>query len=146
MWLFSPCAWTNNKTPTHGIGARTLQLGALLKIAHAIEQEFEKEDRPSIEVHLRSNIKGGPGTMQASKQASRRGSRRKAAGAREKEVRRLKHSKVAAFKTTYHHEHGSPAHIRLHQNIPPRSRMGPAGSSIEIRSVLAQFPINRTCQ
>ena len=66
---FQPMRLDEQQNPTHGIGARNLQLGALLKIAHAISQELEKEDRPSIEVHLRSNIKGGPGTKQARKQA-----------------------------------------------------------------------------
>ena len=86
----------------------------------------------------------GPGTKPASKQAGKEA--RKSAEAREKEVRRLKHSKDAALNTTNHHEHGSLARIRQHQNIPPRSQKGPAENNIEIRSAFDQIPINQSCR
>ena len=60
-----PCAWTNAKYPDSWYRSPK---SATRNLA-SISKNSKKEDRPSIEVHIRSNKGRGPGTKQASKQA-----------------------------------------------------------------------------
>ena len=62
-----PCAWTTAKKPDSWYRSPKSATRSLA----CNSKNSKKEDRPSIEVHLRSNNGGGPGTKQASKQASK---------------------------------------------------------------------------